>query len=113
MKRNWSQMILEPENKTPSQIPWTIFAFPACIADSQGMPCDEQSQRYFFELQRRGLKIELWANPDIPDTVYFAVPYHQRQLAERVSQELEQQGQFETGFAAKHAESLFRKHGKQ
>ena len=100
------------QDRNTSRTAWTIFAYPACIADAQGLPNDAESRRYFSELRRLGLAVEVWRHPEIPDTVYFGIPF---ELCERWAQavrELERQGKFETAFAAKRAEELFREFGE-
>ena len=87
--------------------PWTIFAFPASVADSQGLPRDEGAKRLFVELQRRGLRVGTWAHPDVGGTIYFACPYEDREHVHAVIKELEDLGEFEPGFCAKRSEHLF------
>jgi hypothetical protein len=86
---------------------WTIFAYPARLADENGLPKDAEARRYLAALQSRGLPVSVWRYPQIPDTVYFACPFEDHLRVYAATQELERQGEFPAGFASRKCEELF------
>ena len=86
---------------------WTIFAYPAQLADEAGLPQDAEARRYLAALQSRGLPVAVWRYPQIPDTVYFACPIEEHLRVYEATLELERQGEFPTEFASRKCEELF------
>jgi hypothetical protein len=74
--------------------PWTIFAYPASLADAQRLPRDEDAKRFLAELHGRGLRVGIWVHPGTADTIYFACPYEERERVHNAIEELERQGTF-------------------
>lgn len=56
------------------QCPWTFFAFPTSLADEHGLPPDADAKSLLGELQRRGIRVGLWANAIADNTTYYACP---------------------------------------
>ena len=88
------------------QCPWTIFAYPTCLADENGLPADAEAQRFLAEIQRRGIQVGIWVNGIAEDTSYFAVPKEDIQRVHFAIQELEEAGVFEPNFCGKRSDHL-------
>ena len=87
--------------------PWTIFAYPRSLADAQCLPFDLEARRFLAELQSLGLRVGVWAHPEIPGTVYFVCPFGEKERIARAISELERLGTFPPGFPSRHSEHLF------
>jgi hypothetical protein len=87
--------------------PWTFFAFPRVLADTENRPVDEQARRILLAIQQRGVPAATWVSPLTPGVVYFACPYESRKALNDAIELLERQGEFEIDFLAKRSEYLF------
>lgn len=89
------------------KMPWTIFAYPANLADGRRLPPDDQAIKYLATLQQHGIRVGIWAHPDQPQTIYFACPYEDRFAVDEVVKELEQLPGFGPDFLSRSCEKLF------
>jgi hypothetical protein len=89
------------------KMPWTIFAYPCSLADAQQLPRDDEAKRFLAELQSLGLRVGVWAHPNIKDTIFFACPYEDRLVVHSAIEELERQGRFPPNFPARRTDHLF------
>lgn len=87
--------------------PWTFFAYPTTLADSRGLPPDEDVRQLLGELQFRGITIGVWMDPVANGTTYLACPKHEREQLGLVLRALEQQGLMENEFLTQRCERLF------
>jgi hypothetical protein len=87
--------------------PWTIFAYPALLADQQLLPRDEESVRYLRALVAAGAQVGIW-RCSANDTVYFACSFEEKERVASIVNELEREGAFPKHFARDHCEHLFR-----
>src|SRR5687767_4414886 len=78
--------------------PWTIFAYPASLADEQLLPRDEESVRYLSALIAAGAQVGIW-HFSANQTVYFACPYEEKERVGSIVNELEREGAFPRDFA--------------
>jgi hypothetical protein len=92
--------------------PWTIFAYPASLADERHLPSDGESVRYLAALLAAGARVGVWYLP-ASQTVYFACPIEEKDRIESVVNELEQRGEFPENFARDHCEHLFQSASKR
>jgi hypothetical protein len=86
--------------------PWTVFAYPASLADDRRLPRDSESARYLAALIAAGAKIGVWYFP-ANETVYFACPFEERDRIQSIVNEFERRGTFPKNFARDHCEDLF------
>lgn len=94
-------------------LPWTIFAYPSGLADSQRLPLDEEARRYLAELLGHGIRVGIWEHPDVADAIYFACPFEDRDRVDLAIMQLERLNRFTPGFAAQHCKYLFDTSGKK
>src|SRR5205823_4531076 len=87
--------------------PWTIFAYPASLADERRLPCDRESVRYLEALLASGAKVGVWHFPE-NQTLYFACPFEEKERVQSIVNELEWQGTFPKSFSRDHCDYLFR-----
>lgn len=87
--------------------PWTFFAYPTSIADARGLPPDNEACDLLGRLQKRGIKVAVWANGVAEDTTYFACRKEDVQTLQHTIQELEDSGAIEKGFWNNRTERLF------
>lgn len=87
--------------------PYTIFAYPASLADAQRLPLDEVARHFLAKLQGLEIRVGIWAIPDVANTIYFACPYEDRERIHAAIKELERQSPFGPGFCATRSEYLF------
>ena len=92
------------------ELPWTIFAYPTALADSQRLPPDIDIQMLIAEFQHRAIPISVWSHDDSPNTTYIVCRYNDRCRIDQIVSELEMAGIIELGFLAKHSEELFSYH---
>jgi len=86
--------------------PWTIFAYPASLADDWLLPRDEESLRYLAALLAAGAPVGLWHFPE-NQTVYLACPFEEKERVQEIVAALEIKGEFPVGFARDHCNRLF------
>ena len=89
------------------ECPWTFFAFPTSLADSRGLPPDDDAEKLLAELQSRGIPIAIWRNGIAQDTTYFACRYADRLLVDKTLAELENRGMLEQNFLSTLSDYLF------
>lgn len=89
------------------KMPWTIFAYPASLADSQRLPHDEEARQFLARLLELGLRVGVWARSDLDGTCYFACPFEDRDRVYSAIKGLERSGEFPPDFANQRTEYLF------
>jgi hypothetical protein len=89
------------------ECPWTIFAYPTTIADSRGLPPDDDAQMLLAELQKRGIPMAIWISAIAENTTYFACRYADRNRVNDIIDELENLGMIEEDFLSKRSDYLF------
>ena len=89
------------------KIPWTIFAYPVSLADSQRLPRDDEARRYLSTLHSLGLPVGIWDFAKQNGTIYFACPGEERDRVHAAIDELEQEGVFPPRFASQKCEAMF------
>jgi len=87
--------------------PWTIFAYPASLADERMLPRDDESVRYLATLLNAGARVGVWYYP-ASRTVYFVCPFEERERLQFICDDLERNGTFPKNFSRDHCEYLFR-----
>ena len=87
--------------------PWTFFAYPTSLADSNGFPSDKDAIHLLAELQARGVRVGVWKNSPVEGTCYFACVREEREKLHLALENLESEGRFGREFLAKRCEELF------
>ena len=87
--------------------PWTIFAYPTSLADSDGLPPDADAIMLFVELQKRRIPMAIWVNGIATNTTYFACRFQDRSRVDDTIMDLESQGVLEPNYLSARCNFLF------
>lgn len=88
-------------------VPWTFFAYPTSLADSQGLPPDREACDLLALVQQRGIDVAIWVSQSVENTAYFACRFDDRQKLDNALNELHYSGIIEDNFCSNRSQRLF------